>query len=334
MSYIESPKMDWTVDDNLYNRFLKLKLKCKNILECELAMLSKARKCKKVMARSWDFGINQYVSWCLPQEELCLDVIWSKFEEFCKLQTNELRARFDLLTSFRQGQMSVDEWYNAVQAQINLAKYTQETARILHRDIFCFFLMDEEFVSKTINDSNIDLNKFPASKVRQLAKKMERSKATAKHIKQVANEPQANQVHLMRHQCTELLINKLQRKQRKYLKSRQATNKHYQEDKQRERMPQAQKRKYDNYQATTSQEKYASEDRCKKCGDSPHIEGFRCPTNRYQCKNCHKFGHFCSLCYKKNVSEYKRESRKPRAHQLMVGRASAQGPLGDQSDTS
>ena len=107
---------------------------------------------------------------------------------------------------------------------------------------FVFFLMDEEFVSKTINDSNIDLNKFPASKVRQLAKKMERSKATAKHIKQVANEPQANQVHLMRHQCTELLINKLQRKQRKYLKSRQATNKHYQEDKQRERMPQAQKR--------------------------------------------------------------------------------------------
>ena len=74
--------------------------------------------------------------------------------------------------------------------------------QILHRDIFWFFLRDEEFVSKTINDSNIDLNKFPASKVRQLANKMESSKATAKHIKQVTSDTQAAQINLMHHQCT------------------------------------------------------------------------------------------------------------------------------------
>ena len=149
------------------------------------------------------------------------------------------------------------------------------------------FLLDDEFVSKTINDSNINLNKFPGNKVRQLAKKMESSKATAKHIKQVTNEPQVTQVHLMRHQHAELPLNKVQRKQRKYLKSRQVTNKHYQEDKQRERMPQAQTRNYNNYQAPASHEKYSHEDRCNKCGDSPHVEGFRCTANRYQCKNCH-----------------------------------------------
>ena len=156
-----------------------------NILDCELAMLSEERKCKKVVASSGDFGIDQYVSWCLPQEELCLEMIWNKFEEFCKPQTNEVRARFDLLTSFRQGDMSVDEWYNVLQAQINLAKYPAETAKILHRDIFWFFLRDEEYVSKTINDSNIDLEKFPASKVRQLAKRLESSKSTARHIKKM-----------------------------------------------------------------------------------------------------------------------------------------------------
>ena len=37
--YIESPKMNWTVDDGLYNRFVKWKLKCENILDCKLAML-------------------------------------------------------------------------------------------------------------------------------------------------------------------------------------------------------------------------------------------------------------------------------------------------------
>ena len=138
--YIEGPKMDWTVNDSLYHRFLKWKIKCKNILDCELAVLSEGRKCKKVVAWSDDFG-------CLPQEELCLEMVWNKFEEFCKPQTNEVRARFDLFTSFRQGDMSVDEWYNAVQAQINLAKYPAETAKILHRDIFWFILRDEEFVS-------------------------------------------------------------------------------------------------------------------------------------------------------------------------------------------
>ena len=68
-----------------------------------------------------------------------------------KLQANELRARFDLLTSFRHAYMSVDEWYDAVQTQVTLAKYPQETVQILQRDIFWFFLKDKSFVSKTLN---------------------------------------------------------------------------------------------------------------------------------------------------------------------------------------
>ena len=88
--------MDWTVNDGLYHRFLKWHLKCENILECELAMLPERRQCKKVIAWSGDFGMDQYVSWSLSNEELTLDTIWEKFEEFCKPQSNEVRARFDL----------------------------------------------------------------------------------------------------------------------------------------------------------------------------------------------------------------------------------------------
>ena len=95
-----------------------------------------------------------------------MDTIWSKYEDFCKPQANEVRVRSDLLTSFRQGNRSVDEWSSAVLAQVSLAKYPQETANILHHDIFWLFLKDEEFVSKTINDSSIDLERFPASKHR------------------------------------------------------------------------------------------------------------------------------------------------------------------------
>ena len=64
-------------------------------------------------------------------------------------------------------------------------------------------MKDEDFVTKTINEGNVDLQKFPASKVQQLAKKMESSKATTKHIRQVAGDLPAAQIHFMHHQCTE-----------------------------------------------------------------------------------------------------------------------------------
>ena len=58
MPYIEGPKMDWTVNDGLYHRFLKWHLKCENILECELAALPERQQCKKVIAWSGDFHMS------------------------------------------------------------------------------------------------------------------------------------------------------------------------------------------------------------------------------------------------------------------------------------
>ena len=274
------------------------------MLECELAMHAERRKCKKVIAWSVDFGIDKYVSWNLTNEKLTLDVIWEKFEEVCKPQCNEVSLEFDLLTSFRQGERSVNEWYNALQTQVALTKYPQETAKILYRDIFCFFFTG---MRKTVNDSNIELNKLPASKVRQLAKKMEIFKTTAKYINQVTCNPQATQINLMCQQCTELPSSTFKRKSR-HFKSRQENNKQHYEEKQRERMPQVHK-KYDNYERHTCQERYS------KCSDSQHKEGFKCPASKHQCEKCHKYGHFSSLCYKKRVVYDKRrslESRSPK----------------------
>ena len=86
MPYIECSKMDWTVNDGLYHRFLKWKLKYENILDCEFAMLPESKKCKKVIACSGDFGMDQYVSWCLPTEELCFNTVWFMYEDFTSLK--------------------------------------------------------------------------------------------------------------------------------------------------------------------------------------------------------------------------------------------------------
>ena len=99
-----------------------------------------------------------------------------------------------------------------VQHCTSSSNYPQETANILCHDIFSFFVRDEEFVSKTINDSSVDLDKFPASKVRQLAEKIGASIVTARHIKQVASDPQASQINLMRLQQTDLPLGKCRKK--------------------------------------------------------------------------------------------------------------------------
>ena len=90
MPCIKDPQMDWMVYDALYHKFLKWKLKCKNILECELIALPECQKCKKVIAWSGNFGMDQYISWGLSKDEMNLDTIWERFEDFCKPQSNEV----------------------------------------------------------------------------------------------------------------------------------------------------------------------------------------------------------------------------------------------------
>ena len=51
----------------------------------------------------------------------------------------------------------MDKWFDTAQKQINLCKYPPETASILQRDIFWFYLKDEELMLKTLNEGCTDL---------------------------------------------------------------------------------------------------------------------------------------------------------------------------------
>ena len=159
----------------------------------------------------------------------------------------------------------------------------------------------------------MDLEKLPASKVRQLAKKKESSKATPCNIKQVAGDPQAVQINLMRHQHTEISSGK-HKKRKSFVKPKQPSHKNV---------------VHENPQASSYNKKsfdpknvHKNKDRCSKCGDSTHVEGFQCPVKKFQCKVCHKFGHFTSLCYQKKQALFK--SRRLKAHQLQAGTVYAQ----------
>ena len=146
---------------------------------------------------------------------------------------------------------------------------------------------------------------FPTSRFKQLAKKMESSKVTTRYIKQVTSDPQVAEISLMRQQSTDLPTSK-HKKRKPFVKPRPPSHKNGTSDRQ------------SNYKKSfDAKNVYRKQERCQKCRDSNHIEGFQCPAKKFQCKSCHKYWHFTRLCYQKKQASFK--SRKPKAHMLQAG---------------
>ena len=60
-----------------------------------------------------------------------------------------MQARFDLLTSFRQGNHSLDEWYYAMQARVNFHQIPPGNSQNTPQGhLLVFFLKDDDFVSR------------------------------------------------------------------------------------------------------------------------------------------------------------------------------------------
>ena len=128
---------------------------------------------------------------------------------------------------------------------------------------------------------------------------------TTRYIKWLSSEHQAAQISLMRQQCTDLPASKY--KERKpFVKPTLPSHKNDTCDRQ------------SHYKKSFGAKNfYRKKEIFQTCGDSNHIKGFQCPAKKFQCKSCHTYGHFTSLCYRKKQASFK--SRKPMAHMLQVG---------------
>ena len=105
-----------------------------------------------------------------------------------------------------------------------------------------------------------------------MAKKLDSSQATAKYMKQVTKELHPTQINLLRHQRTELPQSKAQRRQNKF---RHKPNFNRENHHQANYKPNEFIRKKSNpTQILQNSERY------HKCGDSQHIEGFRCSARK------------------------------------------------------
>ena len=128
---------------------------------------------------------------------------------------------------------------------------------------------------------------------------------TVRHITQVTSDPKAAQINLMRNQHTDLPASKY-KKRKSFVKLRPHSHRNDTSDRQSHY-----KKSFD------AKNVYKNKERCQKCKDSNHIEGFHWPAKEFQCKSCHKYRHFTSLCYQKKQASFK--SMKPKVHMLQAG---------------
>ena len=129
---------------------------------------------------SGDFHIQQLKSWQKDASDLTLEFLWKEFEAYCKPQSNELHAHYDVLKKLKQARLPCDDWYTKLQTQLHLCNYSAETEKVLLHDLFLFGLEDESFMSKIISEENPEIT---TAQLRQKLKCMEAGHATAKYIK-------------------------------------------------------------------------------------------------------------------------------------------------------
>ena len=138
-----------------------------------------------------------------------------------------------------------------------------------------------------------------------MAKKLESSKATAKHIKQHTSSMQgAAQINVLWHNHTSLPPKK--KKGSKKPNPSKGT-------KPQQTLQQKQSNQHQPYDRNPNQ--------CTRCGDSPHAQGFNCLAKKYQCKHCTKIGHFTKMCFTKNAHpqpQYYHKGKSKQAHQIIV----------------
>ena len=190
MPYIEGPCMDWTVNDYLYHRFLKWYLKCKNILECKLAALPECQQCRKVIAWSGDCGMDHYVSWNLPSNELTLDTIWGKYERILQATIQWSLGQIGFTDEFQTRKLHCGWMVQCHAGTSELGQISPRDSQNTPQGHLLVFSERRRFCVQDHQWWQCQLGQIPYKQSVPIGQKI--WKFYCRHIKQVSGEPPSN----------------------------------------------------------------------------------------------------------------------------------------------
>ena len=108
----ESPRIDWTPEPDLPQRFKRFRQKCELLFDGPLKARTNEQRCRYVLLWTGDYGLDLFNTWNLSSEEQNkLDEYLKRFEEYhtVKPQSNHILNRF-YLRNLKQNGWPLDDF--------------------------------------------------------------------------------------------------------------------------------------------------------------------------------------------------------------------------------
>ena len=236
------------------------------IFKSDYLFASDAVKVHKLYRHIGDEGQKKIKQWKLNLDEVTPDQLFEHLDEECKPGGSAYRSRSDLWHNTKQGNMTLDGFYNKFERLCDLCSFNPEEHKAFHRDAFLFNLSNQDTTQRMIEQlSKEDANpsKFSPQHIKNLAKTN-------------ANTGENASINLLRHQCTRI-------SEKKYQMPNKSKRSQFN---QQEQSPQPNKKSHsqwnDNDESDNkdhkNKKKFKSDDGTR-CGDYRHKDGFRCPAS-------------------------------------------------------
>jgi len=272
------PTMDWSSPGDLHKRFKVFKQKCQLVFDGPMEGEEENKKARMLLLWSGDKGLEIYnaASWDSEGDELKVDQILEKFEQYTKPQSNQILSRYQL-RCLKQDDLPLEEFITKARTLIDEAGYNPAFKEEMLRDTLVFGIASDKVRREAISKGN----NLTFKQVYDLAKTNESTK----------NQMQAMTQHSVIH---DVKTRRRQQNQAKRVGEPKATTKSYQNNS---------KGRHLSTQRQQSSRRYKFNiEGCYRCGNK-HDPTDWCPAANARCQYCKKEGHFKRVCMKRRLKQ-------------------------------
>ena len=147
------PEIDWTHNDGLHSHYTIWKEQWNAIFKSDYLFASDAVKVHKLCRHIGDEGQKKIKQWKLNLDEIMPDQLFECLDEECKPGGSAYRSRSDLWHNTKQGNMTLDDFYNKIERICYKQRAEQFTCQLtyLNRSTLYF----AELGARTLLEINI-----------------------------------------------------------------------------------------------------------------------------------------------------------------------------------